>query len=515
MVRNAVGREIPQRVPGRRLRPFMGAWASPPEPKKMRIAQHIVHSGPGADKLLGSLEKAIDLVGLKDGMTISFHHHLRNGDHVILQVLDAIAAKGIKNLRMGHSSMFPIHEPIVEHIKSGVVTRIEGNLNGPVGHYVSKHPLTTPVVIRSHGGRTRALECGELEIDVAFLAASASDGQGNCNGVLGRGMFGPMGFAIADSWYARKVVIITDNIVDYPCTPISIPEHRVDYVVQVDKIGDPEGIASGTTEITTDPARLKLASDVIDMMEAAGLIKEGLMFQAGAGGTTLAVVKYLHERMKDRGLTGHFAVGGITGLVVEMLHEGTVRKILDAQAFDIPAINSLREDPNHVEISHYHFGNPHSKGCVTHMLDTCFMGATEVDVDFNVNVNTHSDGILLHGTGGHADAAAGSRVTFIITPIVRKRVPILRDAVTTVTTPGDTVDIVVTDHGVAVNPRRREIIEKLRSGGVKLCTIEALRDAAYGMTGKPDQLHWGRKIVGIIEYRDGTVTDVVRQVEEG
>ena len=42
-------------------------------------------------KVLPDLEEAIRRVGLKDGMTISFHHHFRNGDYVVNMVMDVIA----------------------------------------------------------------------------------------------------------------------------------------------------------------------------------------------------------------------------------------------------------------------------------------------------------------------------------------------------------------------------------------------------------------------------------------
>lgn len=510
MVMNAVGRDIPERIGDMELEPFIGAFAT--RPQGNGIARKIWSHSPGKKKMLASISEAIDKCGLKSGMNISFHHHLRNGDFVVAMVLEEIARKGIKNIGMRHSSVFAIHtEPLMEHIKNGVVTSFEGNLNGPLGKYVSENPGKKPVVIRTHGARTLDLERGNMHIDVAFLAASASDEAGNCNGVLGDSKFGPMGFAIADSWFADRVVIVTDNIQPYPCTPISIPEHRVDYVVNVDKIGDPQGIATGTMKITDDPERLKIAKMVVDAMDAAGQLKDGFSFQAGAGGMSLAVVKFLHERMKENNAVGSFAMGGITGYVVDMLHEGTLRKILDAQAFDIPAIDSLREDPDHVEVSHYHFGNPHTRSCITHHQDACFLGATEVDIDFNVNVNTHSDGLLLHGSGGHPDAAAGSKVTFITTPITRKTNPIVRDSVTTVTTPGECVDVVVTDQGLTINPARKDLWELLAE--FDPVPIEDFRDMAYEKTGVPEPLEYTERFVGVIKFRDGTVTDVVRQVK--
>lgn len=49
-------------------------------------------------KLLASVREAIEKTGLKDGMTISFHHHMRNGDYVLNMVLEEAASMGIKDL---------------------------------------------------------------------------------------------------------------------------------------------------------------------------------------------------------------------------------------------------------------------------------------------------------------------------------------------------------------------------------------------------------------------------------
>ena len=52
------------------------------------------------NKVVPSLEEAIRRTGLKDGMTISFHHHFRNGDHVINMVVGKLAEMGYKNLTL-------------------------------------------------------------------------------------------------------------------------------------------------------------------------------------------------------------------------------------------------------------------------------------------------------------------------------------------------------------------------------------------------------------------------------
>lgn len=130
---------------------------------------------------------------------------------------------------------------------------------------------------------------------------------------------------------------------------------------------------------------------------------------------------------------------------------------------------------------------------------------------FNVNVVQGTDGLLQGAPGGHVDTAAGAKVTIIVAPLVRSRIATIRDRVTSVTTPGESIDLVVTDYGIAVNPRRQDLIEALSGTNLPLKTIEQLRDEAYKIVGKPAEIEFDDKIVAVIEYRDGTIIDVARK----
>ena len=166
-------------------------------------------------KLVKNLKEAIKLSGLKDGMTISFHHHLRNGDMVAVMVLDTITEMGIKDLNVNISSVFDTHAPFIEYIRDGVVTGIETNyMGGVVGRAVSEGILDKPVIFRTHGGRPSDIISGKSPIDVAFIAAPTSDCMGNCTGKFGKSACGSLGYAFADAMYAKKSVVITDNLVE-------------------------------------------------------------------------------------------------------------------------------------------------------------------------------------------------------------------------------------------------------------------------------------------------------------
>jgi len=464
-------------------------------------------------KLVSSLHEAIVKSGLKDGMTISFHHHLRNGDYVLNMVVAEIAKMGIKDITINASSIFDVHEPLIGHIKNGVVTGIECDYMGKVvGDAISHGIMAKPVVFRTHGGRPAAIDTGKSHIDVAFVAASMADEMGNCTGKYGKSACGSLGYAVSDAQHADKVVVVTDTLVPYPLSDFSIPEIYVDYVVKVDEIGDPTGIVSGTTKITRDPVGLRMALTAVKVIEASGLLKDGFSFQTGAGGASLAAAVFLKDVMLKKHIKGSFVMGGITGFLVDLLESGCFQSIMDVQCFDQKAIDSLAKDPNHVEVSASHYASPFAKSAIVDSLDVVILGATQVDTDFNVNVHTNSKGLIMGGSGGHSDAAAGAKMTMIIAPLSRARMSLVVDRVQTISTPGSTVDVVVTQRGIAVNPKRTDLIERLKKAGLPVVTIEYLKELGEKINGIPKPIHMGDKVVAKVEYRDGTLIDIIKNV---
>ena len=159
---------------------------------------------------LVTLEEAIKKSGLKDGMTISFHHHFRSGDKVINMVVAKLAEMGFKNLTLASSSLIDVHEPLIEHIKNGVITQLHtSGLRGALATEVSHGLMEKPVIFRSHGSRGYAIKSGELHIDVAFLGASSSDPLGNAAGYStspnAKSICGSLGYALPDAKYACQV----------------------------------------------------------------------------------------------------------------------------------------------------------------------------------------------------------------------------------------------------------------------------------------------------------------------
>ena len=465
-------------------------------------------------KLVKSIREAVQLSGLKDGMTVSFHHHLRNGDFVLNMVMEEIAALGLKDIFVNASSLFDVHTPMLQHIENYVVTGISADyISGGLGRPISQGIMEKPVQFRTHGGRPSDISLGRTPIDVAFIAAPTADPMGNCSGKYGKSACGSLGYAFADAMYAKKVVVITDNLVQYPLQDFSISEDYVDFVVCVDAIGNPKGIVSGTTQITRDPVGLVMADLAAKVIEASGLLKDGFSFQTGAGGASLAAASFLKDIMLKKGIQGSFGLGGITGYLVDMLHAGCFRSLLDVQCFDLKAVESIRTDPRHQEISAMHYASPSSRSAAVDSLDVVILGATEIDTDFNVNVHTDSNGYIMGGSGGHSDTAAGAKLAMIIAPMFRARLPIVTDHVTCISTPGRDIDVLVTQGGIAVNPKNVDLKQRLTAAGLPVVDMQVLKEKAERITGKPNCLPKGDRAVAEVIYRDGTLLDTIYNVK--
>jgi citrate lyase subunit alpha/citrate CoA-transferase len=462
-----------------------------------------------------ALKIALQKAGLRDGMRISSHHHFRNGDKIGVPLFQAAAELGVKDLIWFPSACFPCHAPLIPLLESGVIHHIEGSMNGPLGDYCSSGKMRGLGVLRSHGGRWQAVQDGEVHIDIAVLAAPTCDPFGNANGVNGPSACGGLGFGLVDALYADHTIMVTDNLIPFPCVPWQIQGNSVDQVVVLDQIGDPSKIVSGTTELTKSPDRLMIAEMAAQFVRDVGIMRDGFSFQAGAGGTALGFAIYLRDYMRERKIKARFIRGGSTKYLVEMLEEGLTDYILDGQTFDLHGVRSMRDNPHHVMTSPFTSYNWHGKGHFATFVDAAVLGATEVDVDFNANVVTHSDGRLLHGIGGWQNCLASPCVILPI-PSVRDRIPVIVDKVTTLCGPGELIDVVVTERGIAINPRREDLMTAIKASGSKLPirTIQELKQEVDHMCGGPPAPpKFGEKVVAAIKWVDGTVIDCVREVE--
>ena len=513
--KNVAGRLVPTEVNGQPQTPYLGVGKFKPTGRKAAPPIRTCADYPAdGNKVVKNLKEALKKAGLKDGMTISTHHHFRNGDAVTNMLFDTIKSMGIKNIRWFPSASFPVHSHLIKYLEDGTIHHIEGSMNGPLGRYCSEGKMKGMGVLRSHGGRWQAIQDGEVHIDIAVIAAPTADPFGNATGDRGPAACGLLGFALADSIYADNVIVVTDNLVPFPCVPWQIQGNNVDYVVEVDSIGDPSKIVSGTTQVTKSPDRLLIAEYIAQFMEDAGIMKDGFSFQAGAGGINLAFAVYLKERMKRKGVKARFIRGGSTKYLVEMLEEGLTDYILDGQTFDLEGVRSMRENPNHVNTSPFTSYNYHGKGNFASMVDAAVLGATEVDINFNANVVTHSDGLLLHGIGGWQNALF-AKTTILAVPSFRDRIPVIVDEVTTLVGPSELIDVVITERGVAINPRRKDLIKALKGSSLPVRPIEEIYEEVTAICGKPQKPKVNKdKPVAIIKWVDGTVIDTVYQVTQ-
>lgn len=486
------------------------------QPDKRKYNPSIKSVTPQENKVNDSLRKAIEASGLKDGMTISFHHHFRSGDYILIDVINELADMGYKNLTLAASSLAAVHDPLIDHIKNGVISEIHtSGLRGKLAYAISSGLMDKPVVIRSHGGRARAIEAGDIQIDLAFLGVPSTDDYGNASGYQGEKICGALGYAMVDAKYAEHVILLAESLEEYPNAPASIVQYDVDQIVLMDRIGNPDKIASGATRFTKNPKELLIAKQAADVIIASEYFKEGFSYQTGSGGSSLAVTRFIEAAMIEKGIKASFALGGITKPLVELHEKGLVKHLFDVQSFDLVAANSLKTNKNHHEIDASLYANPHNKGAMVNKLDIVVLSALEIDKNFNVNVITGSDGRFMGASGGHSDTAAAAKLTIIVAPLFRGRIPTVVDQVATVITPGTSIDVLVTERGICVNPLNKALIKQLEEAGLPLTNMETLLETVQTIVGHKKPIQYTDKTVGIIEYRDGTVIDVVKEVVHG
>ncbi|MGC6178088.1 citrate lyase subunit alpha [Lacrimispora sp. 38-1] len=511
---NAVGRNIPEEIlniTGKEV--FKGNHYRDGYTYKKNGPETKCVINNSESKLVENIREVLVKCGIRDGMTLSFHHHFREGDYIINMVMEEVYKMGIKDITICASSLGKAHDPIVPYIEEGVITEIQSSgVRGKIGEAISAGKLKGLAIMRSHGGRVRAIESGETKIDIAFIGTPTCDDYGNCRGIGGKNDCGVLSYAVVDADYADKVVAITDCLVPFPNFPAHISMTKVDYVVVVDEIGDSKKIATGAAKPTTDMRKLMMAEYCTQFVTHAPYFKDGFSYQTGVGGASIASTISLAKIMKEKNIRMRFGVGGLTKPMCDLLVNGQVDCLLDTQDFDLAAVESVK-DLKHFRISAGEYANPFNKGAVVNKLDFVILAALEVDVNFNCNVVVDSNGMITGAQGGHPDTAAGAKCSIVIVPLLQGRTPAVCSEVTTVTTPGESIDVVVTDYGIAINPQRKDLIACMKGVDLPFKTIEQLRDIAYSIAGEPQKVSFGDRVVGVIESRDGTIMDVVRQVK--
>jgi len=517
-VTNAAGRKVPTVVNGRKVKPFAGIDKSKDVSRNATrpVRKKFDYPDP-RHKVLPNLRAALEFCKIGNGQTVSTHHHLRDGDGVAKLLFDTIHDMKLKDIVWFPSATFACHDGLIKYFEDGTIHHLEASAKGDLGKWVTAGNMADRglLVVRSHGGRYLAIQDGDMHIDVAVVAASSADSFGNANGLYGPGAFGHIGFAKGDIEYAEYVIVVTDNLVEFPMEgPWQVEGWQVDAVVNVDSIGDPSKIMSGTTKLPDEEIPLKIASLTARFCDEAGLIKNGFSFQGGASGMVLAATHAISKIMAKKGIKASFARGGSTKYLVEMLESGQIGKILDGQLFDAAAVESMRRNTRtHICTNPAVSYSPHGKGRLAEAVDIALLGAMEIDLEYNVNPLSYSTGIIAGAIGGFQNCLGGGCV-IILAPARRKQNIIIRDQVTTIVAPGETVDVWISEQGIAINPKRKDLLDKVKGSSLPIKPIEQIQaEVKKELPDSPTNIpKLCDKPVGVVMWEDETVIDTLWQV---
>jgi len=488
-------------------------------------------SGPipqGKTKVV-SIDTVIEI--LNDGDVISYPHYYRTGDKGLEFVVSKLREHGKKGIILYGNAIFDNTDPwLFEAFRDGVIGGIYGNVYRKFGaHITAGDLLPWKGVGFSHGNRVRKLQTGEVKIKIAFAPVPIADIHGNANGMMGKPQqwCGPIGLFSADAQFADYTCLLAGTISKSLIMPGSISMEQTDFVVEMDTPGLSEGIGSGTLDfekIRSNKFNMTIADNVKNVMNAAQVIQDGFNFQVGSG-AGLIVLDNIRNELKKREIQANFAIGGVTSMHVDMLDEGILKYLMHGQLFEPSekVVRSLLNNPGHQEITAGYYASVANKESAVNMLDVAVLSALEVDLDFNVNT-VCANGRIIGGIGGGQDVAAGADLTIMFLPLATgkngKGFPKVVDKVYTRTTPGEVIDVVVTEDYVAVNPKSasrsvNKVVENAKKSGLNVISIEDLHglsvEKAKSFGELPVKAQTTDDVVHVIEWRDGTLLDVIKK----
>lgn len=522
---NALGRKVPTLVNGRPKRPFAAAydpefrpaWAGRPGRG---------HAFDGSSKVT-TLDRALDV--LVDGDWISYPHYYRTGDVCLQRIVTKLRERGLRGIHVFGNAFFDNCEPwLYEACRDGVLAGFTGSPYRKVGaHVVAGDLLPWVAEGYGHGSRVRRMHTGEVRIKLAFGPVPYADVWGNASGYDGspEHYVGPLGLFTADTEFAEYTCLLAGQVVNHHVLPRSLHMQNVDFVVPVDNPGQASGVGSGTLDlerIRSNRFNSVMAAQVLQVMKAAEVVRDGFNFQVGSG-TGLIVLDELARILADQKIQAGFAVGGCTSLHVEMLRAGLIRHLLHGQCFQPSeaVMRSMREDRSHFELSTGDAYDFCSKQCVVDLLDVAVLSCLEVDRNFNVNT-VCANGRIIGGIGGAQGVAAGAKLTIMFLPLATGKngrgFPRVVDEVYTVVNPGEVVDVVVTEEHLAVNPASRspyadDLRRNAPGAGLRLVSIDELlaesKRRALEIGSIPARQETTDEVVQVVEYRDGTLIDAI------
>ncbi len=516
---------------GKEYEPFSKAFNDKSYEGRLVGCPH-VNSIPLRRNKVTSLDQVMDVIS--DGDTISYPHYYRTGDRGLQLVVEKLREKGKRNIKIYGNAFFDHVDPwLIEAVRDGVIGGVYGNVYRKFGSYVTAGELLPWVGVGvSHGNRVRKLQTGEVEVRVAFGPVPIADRWGNANGLMGKPehLCGPVGLFEADTQYAEYVCLLAGTVSDRVVMPTPISMERVDFVIQVDDPGLNSGIGSGTLDMNkarSNPFNARVSDNIMRVIKAAGVVKDGFSFQVGSG-AGLLVLEEIRAMLKEAQVRANFSIGGVTSLHVDMLEEGTLYQLMHGQLFEPSGrmFDSMLNHPRHHEITTPYYASVANKEAAVNLLDLAVLSTLEVDLEFNLNT-VCAGGRIIGGIGGGQDVAAGADLTIIFMPLATgkdgKGFPKVVDRVYTRTTPGEVIDVVVTEEYAAVNPASKSsykdaVIERAEDFGVTLLSIEDLhkksveKAESFGTICSPKPTT--DEVVHVIEWRDGTLLDTIKKIEK-
>ncbi|MCB2229354.1 hypothetical protein KQH82_01475 [bacterium] len=512
---------------GKEYQPFDGAFSDRQYTGRLLGRTHVRQIPHRKDKVV-TLDAVMDVI--RDGDTISYPHYYRTGDRGLQMVVEKLRAHGKRDISIYGNAFFDHVDPwLFDAIRDGIITGIYGNPYRALGAQITSGALLPwRSVGVSHGNRVRKLQTGEVDVRVAFGPVPMADVYGNANGLYGKDehLCGPVGLFEADASYAEYVCLLVGTVSERLIMPTPLSMEQVDFVVKVDDPGLASGIGSGTLDLAharANPFNAEVAENVTKVIKASGVVQDNFAFQVGSG-AGLLILDNIRTMLKESKIRANFAIGGVTSMHVDMLDEGTLAHLMHGQLFEPSpkVIESMRSNPNHHEITTAYYASVANKEAAVNMLDLAVLSTLEIDLEFNLNT-VCAGGRIIGGIGGGQDVAAGADLTIIFMPLATgknaKGFPKVVDRVFTRTTPGEVIDVVVTEEYAAINPASKSsykdaIAERGKEFGVQLVSIEELRaksqKKAESFGAVPEVPKAEGEVVHVIEWRDGTLLDVIR-----
>lgn len=494
------------------------------------VGRTIARKIPCRKNKVVSLEAVMEL--LHDGDTISYPHYYRTGDKGLGLIVDCLRRTGKKNIKLYGNAFFDNTDPwLIQAVKDGIITGLYGNPYRKLGAHVTNGELLPWVSVGfSHGNRVRKLQTGEVKVKIAFGPVPMSDIYGNANGLLGKPehLCGPVGLFRADVEYAEYVCLLAGTVSETVVMPAPISMENVDFVVKVDDPGLNSGIGSGTLDLEKARGNLfnaQVAENVTRVINASGVVRDDFAFQVGSG-AGLLILENIRQMLKEQKIRANFSMGGVTSLHVDMLEEGTLYQLMHGQLFQPSQhmFESMLNHPRHYEITTGYYASVANKESAVNLLDLAVLSTLEVDLDFNLNT-VCANGRIIGGIGGGQDVAAGAGLTIIFMSLATgkngKGFPKVVDKVYTKTTPGEVIDVIVTEEYAAVNPASTSvyqdaIVNRSADFGVELISIEEMHhkslEKALSFGDLPVKAETTDEVVHLIEWRDGSLLDTIRRL---